>query len=110
MLQYDPVHRPSISEIFMHPWMQQETPTEVDVQKEFQERHTKVQAAAEAEREERRAARGEKMSTGDEATLRGNELEKEIDTYQNDFTGQTQFFTELSPDVIEKEMQKFLID
>jgi hypothetical protein len=48
------------------------------------------------------------MAGDDGATMRGNELDKEIDTYQGDFTGQTQFFTVLSPDVIEKELVTFL--
>ena len=42
MLQYDPVHRPSISEIFMHPWMAGPMPTEAEALKEFQARHQEV--------------------------------------------------------------------
>ena len=35
MLQYDPMHRPSIAELFQHPWMKGEVPSHADVLKEF---------------------------------------------------------------------------
>jgi len=38
MLQLDPSHRPSITEVMAHPWMQGETPTKEEVQAEFAQR------------------------------------------------------------------------
>ena len=53
MLQYDPMHRPTISEVLFHPWMQQPTPTAEDIRKEFDVRAMEVAKAKQAEREER---------------------------------------------------------
>lgn len=38
MLQLDPAHRPTMSEIFAHPWMQGETPSKEEVIAEFKQR------------------------------------------------------------------------
>lgn len=44
MLQNDPQHRPSLSEVFGHPWVQGELPTEEEVTAEFQQRYNAVNA------------------------------------------------------------------
>lgn len=51
------MHRPSISEVQFHPWMQQTTPSTEEIRKEFDQRALDVAKAREAEREERRNAR-----------------------------------------------------
>lgn len=45
MLQVEPSHRPSMSEVLAHPWMQKETPTIQDIQTRFEQRHFKVREA-----------------------------------------------------------------
>jgi len=42
MLQVDPMHRPTISEILGHSWMQGEIPTEEEVRLEFIKRENRV--------------------------------------------------------------------
>jgi len=57
MLQHDPMHRPSISELMYHPWMQETIPSTEEIRKEFEQRAVQVAEAREKEREERREAR-----------------------------------------------------
>lgn len=40
MLSFDPIHRPSISEIMNHPWTLGETATEDEILEEFKERES----------------------------------------------------------------------
>lgn len=110
MLQYDPVHRPSISEIFMHPWMAGPMPSEAEVVKEFQVRHEKVVAAQEADRAARQAARSDRMTDDGSSSRAAKPPAKSIEEFQGDFQGQTQFFTSLCPDEIEAALQEFLKD
>jgi len=42
MLQVQPTHRPSITEVMGHPWMQLETPCEEEVFLEFEKRHKQI--------------------------------------------------------------------
>ena len=51
MLQVEPSHRPSMSEVLAHPWMQKETPTIQDIQSRFEQRHDKVREAMNEERQ-----------------------------------------------------------
>ena len=57
MLQYEPTHRPSISELLYHPWMKQDVPTAEDINKEFTQRNVAVKEEREKEREQRRSQR-----------------------------------------------------
>lgn len=47
MLQLDASHRPSMSEVMNHPWMQGPTPTEEEVLAEFEQRQKSVDAEIE---------------------------------------------------------------
>jgi len=51
MLQLDPTHRPSLSEVFGHPWMQGETPSQEEVKFEFEKRDKKVKESQQKEKE-----------------------------------------------------------
>jgi len=55
MLQFDPTHRLSMAEVKAHPWMNGPTCTLAEVQKEFAERKSRVDAQNEAARKEKEA-------------------------------------------------------
>lgn len=61
MLQYNPSHRPSLSEIFMHPWMQLSIPSKEEVLKEFKKRHDQVKKAIDEQYDERTIEREETL-------------------------------------------------
>lgn len=50
MLQLDPAHRPSVTEVLAHPWMQGDKMTKEQVQQEFAQRQQAVNASIEQER------------------------------------------------------------
>lgn len=50
MLQSDPQHRPSLSEVLGHPWMQGEVPSYDEVKDEFKHRYKIVVDKIEKER------------------------------------------------------------
>lgn len=47
LFQFDPKLRPTLSEIYNHPWMTQEYPTEDDIQEEFKQREIKLKGPVE---------------------------------------------------------------
>jgi len=53
MLQLDASHRPSMSEVMNHPWMQGPTPTEEEVLAEFEQRQKSVDAEIENNRQQK---------------------------------------------------------
>jgi len=53
MLQLDASHRPSMSEVMNHPWMQGPTPTEEEVLAEFEQRQKSVDAGIENNRQQK---------------------------------------------------------
>jgi len=63
MLQLDSAHRPSITEVMAHPWMQGPMPTLQEVSAEFQERDVKVKAQMELERQEKQAEKMRRLET-----------------------------------------------
>ena len=44
MLQFEPSHRPSFSEILEHPWMKLDTPSAKEIRGEFEKRHMEVKS------------------------------------------------------------------
>ena len=68
--------------------------------------------AQEEDREARRAARTDMMSDSTaDASMRANgPPSKKIEDFQHEFQGQTQFFTSLCPDEIEKALNDLAID
>jgi hypothetical protein len=44
MLQFEPSHRPSFSEILEHPWMKLDTPSAKEIKGEFEKRHMEVKS------------------------------------------------------------------
>lgn len=44
MMQYDPVHRPSLMEIFSHTWTQGDTATKEEIHESFAKRHQAIKA------------------------------------------------------------------
>lgn len=111
MLQYDPMHRPSISELMYHPWVQQTTPDAEEIRKEFERRALDVTKAREAEREERRQARENAFDEMVDSSCRANQPPmKDIDVYVQNKLSQHYFFTKLSPDMVEKRLLDFLRD
>merc|ERR1712080_41546 len=53
MLQLDPSHRPSMTEVMAHPWMQGPTVSKQDVVGEFQSRQSSVNQSIESDRQEK---------------------------------------------------------
>lgn len=53
MLQLDAAHRPSMSEVMNHPWMQGSIPTEEEVFAEFEQRQHDVDAEIENNRQQK---------------------------------------------------------
>jgi len=109
MLQFDPMHRPSISELMYHPWMQSPIPTPEEIKKEFEERNLSVIEQREKEREERRAQREGVLDEMGDASMRANDPpQKQIDVYSAAKRSPHHFFTKLSPDIIEKKLVEYL--
>lgn len=82
MLQHDPMHRPSISELMYHPWMQQSVPSAEEIQKEFDGRNKAVVEQREIERQERRNQREGVLDDMNNASMRANDPPmKGIDVY-----------------------------
>ncbi len=50
MLQFDPAHRISLSEVKAHPWYNGPVPTLEDIQKEFIQRKVKIEELKTARR------------------------------------------------------------
>jgi len=108
MLQHDPMHRPSIAELFQHPWMQGDVPSHAEILKEFQQRNLQVVEEREKEREARQQAKADAAGI-DFAGMRANPDEVKIDAYVSDFQGATQFFTTVQPAQIEDALRKLCV-
>lgn len=54
MLQLDPAHRPTMSEILAHPWMRGDLPSKEEVIAELKHRKMQMDQVIEAEREAKR--------------------------------------------------------
>ena len=57
MLQVEPSHRPSMAEIMAHAWMKLPTPTAEEIKSSFLERQQSVNAALEAQKQEKQQQR-----------------------------------------------------
>ena len=109
MLQCEPTHRPSISELLYHPWMKQGVPTAEDINKEFTQRNVAVKEERERERENRRSQRDKIVDGMTDASMRANDAPvKGIDVYAKEKLAKHHFFTNLSPDILEKQLLTYL--
>jgi len=63
MLQLDPSHRPSMSEVMAHQWMQGESPTSEEVFAEFETRNQAVRASIDSERKQKEDEKAKRVET-----------------------------------------------
>ena len=108
MLQFEPTHRPSISELLYHPWMQQEVPTAEYINKEFTHRNVAVKEEREKEREQRRNQRDQIMDNPDESNRANDPPSRGIGVYAKEKLAKHHFFTNLCPDILEKQLILYL--
>lgn len=114
MLQLEQNHRPTMSEVLAHEWLNEDTATEAEAKADMMERYQKIQQVKEEQRalnqsvdhSNTRVMRSEKDNF--EATNRA------LDIYDDVSSKKTQFFCTKHPDHIQKRitdhLQKISID
>lgn len=123
MMQLEPGHRPSVSEILSHPWMTDgDCPTQMAVVQEFLQRQKDVDAGVEDERQEKAdekakhaaqrknkatvRAGGAQLDEAEEA--KAMEPSKTLEQYEKVFSQATQYFSSWNPDDIEAVLMAYL--
>jgi len=109
MLQLEPTHRPSISELLYHPWMQQEVASAEDIKKEFDHRNVIVTEEREKEREQRQQLRNKIVDGDPDKANRANDPPaRNIDVYAEEKLGKHSFKTKMCPDIVEEQLLAYL--
>jgi serine/threonine protein kinase len=125
MLQLDSIHRPSISEVIAHKWMQGPVPSTQEVIDEFEKRHLEVKASIEDQKQEKLAEKAKRVEIRRKEVMRATEDEteevkfdgsttgflkpmKNMDDYEKVFSTSTEFFSTYNPDMIEDALLEHL--
>jgi len=84
MLQMEPLHRPTVSEIWAHPWMCENTPLKQEIKNELLQRKQVVDEKLKVEREARNFQKGIKQNMHKiHHSMRDSISDKEIYKYNN---------------------------
>lgn len=125
MLQLESSHRPSMSEILAHPWMQGPVPTQEQVQAEFDKRHQAVKASMDADKQQKEQEKQQRVAQRRTQVMRGAGIESEeakfeadaeslmkpkktLEEYERLFAHKTEFFSTYNPDMIEDALHEHL--
>ena len=120
MLKLEPKQRPTMQEVYNHPWMQGPVPTKDKVVAEFKKRDATVKAQMEADKQEKDAEKAKRVDqakkkaamrsgpTGDFEESKTEEIlhkpSKNIEEYERLFAANTEFFSTYGPDMIEQAL------
>jgi serine/threonine protein kinase len=125
MLQLESSHRPSMSEILAHPWMQGPVPTTAQLQAEFDKRHHAVKSSIEADKQQKELEKQQRVAQRRTQVMRSAGIDAEEAKFENDaeslmkpkkaleeyeklFAHKTEFFSTYNPDMIEEALHEHL--
>ena len=124
MLQLDPSHRPSMSEIMAHKWMQGEMPSQQEVLAEFEQRNAAVKKNIQDEKNAKEQEKKKRLDTrkkqaavrsvqvgSEEMKMSEDALQKpkkNLEDYEQLYQSNTEFFSSYNPDMIEEALTEYL--